>query len=116
MSENTGQGQSGFEQLGNPDYRQHEYERTAAGEQPRDTSGEYVRADDVDRLIEQRLAERDRKHAAETAKLRAQVPQLVVAQHGGGPGNDNHRPSWNLAEQEAARAGEDLPHWHDDED
>jgi hypothetical protein len=86
------------------------------GEQPRDSvSGEYIHRSDIDRVIEEKLAERDKQHAAETAKLRNLVPQLVVSQHGGGPGNDNHRPSWNLAEQEAAARGEDLDHWHDDE-
>jgi hypothetical protein len=70
--------------------------------------------DAIQEAVDRALAKRDQEHAAEVAKLRAQVPQLVVAQHGGGPGNDNHRPSWNLAEQEAARRGEELPHWYPD--
>lgn len=81
----------------------------------KDTSEQYVRAEDVDRIIAERLAERDKQHEQETAKLRALTPQLVVSQHGGGPGNDNHRPSWSLAEQEAAARGEDFEHWHDGE-
>jgi hypothetical protein len=69
--------------------------------------------DAIQEAVNKALAERDKEHATEIARLQAQVPQLVVAQHGGGPGNDNHRPSWNLAEQEAAREGQDLDHWHD---
>jgi hypothetical protein len=76
---------------------------------------ESTKVDDaIQEAVDRALAQRDKEHAAELAKLQAQVPTLVVAQHGGGPGNDNHRPSWNLAEQEAARNGEDLDHWHDE--
>lgn len=74
------------------------------------------REDEISAAVERALAKRDRQHAQETAKLRNQVPTLVVSAHGGGPGNDNHRPSWNLAEQEAAARGEHLDHWDDDED
>jgi hypothetical protein len=94
--------------------REHDYQYPARGEQPRTTGGEYVRADEVDRIIAEKLAERDRQHAKETEQLRSLVPQLVVPMHAGGPGNDNHRPSWNLAEQEAASRGEHLDHWDDE--
>jgi hypothetical protein len=79
-----------------------------------DTSGEYVKASDVDALIATKLAERDAAHEKEMTKARAAMPQLQVAAHSGGPGVDNHRPSWSKAEQEASQAGEDLDHWHDD--
>lgn len=57
------------------------------------------------------LAERDRQHAEEMAAVKARVPVAMVPMHGGGPGIDQHQPSWNLAEQEAARAGLVLDHW-----
>lgn len=67
----------------------------------------YISREELERI----LAERDRKHAEEIAAVKTRIPQAIVAQHGGGPGNDNHQVSWNLAEQEAARRGETLDHW-----
>lgn len=61
--------------------------------------------------LDQILAERDRKHEEELATVKARLPQLQVPAHGGGPGNDQHQNSWNLAEQEAAARGEVLDHW-----
>jgi hypothetical protein len=75
--------------------------------------GGMLTREEVETLIADRLSERDREHAEQVAKLQAQVPQLVVPAHSGGPGNDNHQRSWNLAEQEAAKRGEHLDHWED---
>ena len=61
--------------------------------------------------LEQILAERDKAHAEAVAAIKSRMPVAVVAQHGGGPGNDHHQVSWNLAEQEAARRGDILDHW-----
>ena len=61
--------------------------------------------------LERILAERDRKYAETIEAMKSRMPVAVVAQHGGGPGNDHHQQSWNLAEQEAARRGETLDHW-----
>lgn len=61
--------------------------------------------------LEKILAERDKAHAETIAAIKSRMPVAVVAQHGGGPGNDHHQESWNLAEQEAARRGETLDHW-----
>lgn len=61
--------------------------------------------------LEHILAERDRAHAEEIASVKSRLPVAVVPQHSGGPGNDNHQNSWNLAEQEAAARGEILDHW-----
>lgn len=134
MTEYTQQGQqSGQSQQGGPSQPQagpFQQMPQAAPEHPRDQVPEYqpppqqreenapdkggmLTRDEVDRLIAERLEERDRTHAEEVARLQAQVPQLVVSAHGGGPGNDNHQRSWNLAEQEAARAGEHLDHWRE---
>jgi hypothetical protein len=79
-----------------------------------ETTQEYVKASDVNALIEKRLAERDAAHEKEMTKARAAIPQLQVGANAGGPGVDNHRPSWSKAEQEAAQAGEDFDYWHDD--
>jgi hypothetical protein len=65
--------------------------------------------DDIDARIESALKKRDAEHEAEMAKMRAQVPQTAVPAHGGGPGVDNHMPTWSLAAQEASARGE-----HDD--
>lgn len=67
----------------------------------------YISREELDRI----LAERDKQHAEEMAAVKTRLPALMVAQHGGGPGTDNHQVSWNLAEQEAARRGEILDHW-----
>lgn len=99
-----------------PEYqppRHEDYDTVAANPRSnpsRESSGMLSR-EEVERIIADRLAERDEEHAAEVARLQAQVPQLVVPAHGGGPGNDNHQRSWNLAEQEAARRGDQLEHW-----
>lgn len=69
--------------------------------------GDSITRAELDRI----LAERDRKHAAELAEVRTKIPTAVIPQHGGGPGNDNHQVSWNLAEQEAAARGDVLDHW-----
>lgn len=61
--------------------------------------------------LESILAERDAKHAEQLASVKSRLPVTQVAMHAGGPGNDNHQASWNLAEQEAARRGEHLSHW-----
>lgn len=88
-----------------------EYQAPQQREENAPDKGSMLTRDEVDRIIAERLEERDKHHAEEVARLQAQVPQLVVPAHGGGPGNDNHQRSWNLAEQEAARAGEHLDHW-----
>jgi len=75
-----------------------------------DTTG-YVSVADLDEIIARKLAERDAEYAAQLASVRALIPVAVVPAHGGGPGNDNHQKSWNLAEQEAAQRGEVLDHW-----
>lgn len=61
--------------------------------------------------LEEILAARDRAHAEEMASVKSRLPVAVVPMHSGGPGNDNHQNSWNLAEQEAAARGEILDHW-----
>lgn len=96
-----------------PEYQPPPQREEKTSNPERDTSSGMLTRDEVDRIIAERLEERDRAHAEEVARLQAQVPQLVVPAHGGGPGNDNHQRSWNLAEQERARAGEHLDHWHD---
>jgi hypothetical protein len=72
---------------------------------------QFVNLSDVQQMIADALAENDKKHAEELATVRAAFPQALVPANSGGPGIDNHRPSWNLAEQEAANRGEHLPHW-----
>ncbi len=67
----------------------------------------YISREELDRILE----ERDKAHAEAIAAVKSRMPVAVVAQHGGGPGNDQHQESWNLAEQEAARRGETLDHW-----
>ena len=115
MPENTQNTQRGpFEPSAAPVSNQAAQPQAERAYEPRDASGEFVRADEGDRIIERRLAARDKQHAAELAKVKSLVPQLVVPAHAGGPGNDNHRPSWNLAEQEAAARGEFLDHWGDE--
>ena len=96
-----------------PPYAGPTYDHSAEQRENTPDKGGMLTRDEVDRLISEKLAERDRDHAAEVAKLQAQVPQLVVSAHGGGPGNDNHLRSWSLADQEAARRGDDLDHWHE---
>jgi hypothetical protein len=76
--------------------------------------GEFVKLADVEKMISEAIAKRDKEHEAELAKVRATVPVAIVPTHGGGPGTDNHRPSWSLAAQEAAHRGEDYPEWHDE--
>lgn len=61
--------------------------------------------------VEEILAERDRRHSEELAQARAGFPQSSVAMYAGGPGVDNHQPSWSQVEQEAAARGEKLDHW-----
>jgi hypothetical protein len=68
--------------------------------------------DDVAQMIQDALDKRDKDHAEQLAAVRAAYPQALVPIHGGGPGSDNHQPSWSLAEQEAATRGED--HWSGD--
>lgn len=61
--------------------------------------------------VEEILAERDKRHADELAQARAGFPQSSVAAYAGGPGVDNHQPSWSQVEQEYAARGEKLDHW-----
>lgn len=75
----------------------------------------YVKESDLDAIIAKKMVDREQAHEKELTAARARAPQLVVPAHAGGPGNDNHRESWSLAEQEAAARGDDLEHWHDDE-
>lgn len=74
--------------------------------EPQTNSG-YISREQLEKI----LAERDARHADELATVRASIPQLMVSANSGGPGNDNHQASWNLAEQEAANRGEILDHW-----
>lgn len=67
--------------------------------------------DEVNALIADALAARDKEHADELAAVRATFPSAMVPANGGGPGVDNHQSSWSLAEQELAAAGETLDHW-----
>lgn len=73
--------------------------------------------DDLNTLIEQKVAEKlaasEATHAAELAAAMARVPQNAIPLYSGGPSVNNIRRSWSLVEQEHARAGEDLEHWHD---
>lgn len=64
-------------------------------------------------LIEKKVAEKDASHAAELAAAIARLPQNSIPLYSGGPTANNIRNSWSLVEQEHARAGEDLEHWHD---
>jgi hypothetical protein len=57
------------------------------------------------------LDKRDKAHAEQLAVIAARLPVAQVAANAGGPGYDNHQPSWSLAEQEAAARGETLEHW-----
>lgn len=75
---------------------------------------EYVKASDVRAMVNKAITERDKQHAEELASVRGSFPQAQVPANGGGPGVDKHRSSWNLAEQEAANRGEELPHWYDE--
>lgn len=70
-----------------------------------------ISRDELDRIIQERLDERDREHAEELAAVRSTLPSAMVPANGGGPGTDNHQVSWNLAEQEAAARGETLDTW-----
>lgn len=73
-----------------------------ADEQPEE---QYVSVSDLDRIIAEKLAERDAEHAAQLAALRNQLPVAMVPMHGGGPGIDQHRRSWSKVEQEMSAAG-----------
>lgn len=70
-----------------------------------------VKLSDVEKMIQDALDKRDKEHADELAAVRATLPSAMVPANGGGPGVDNHQPSWSLAEQELAAAGESLDHW-----
>lgn len=72
---------------------------------------EYVKRDDVDRLIQNALRERDEQNAQALNEARAAYPSGLVPAHAGGPGVGHHQRSWSLAEQEAASRGETLDHW-----
>jgi hypothetical protein len=71
----------------------------------------YVSVADLDSIIAEKLAERDRQHAEEMAAFKSSLPQAQVAANAGGPGNDRHQRSWSLVEQEHAARGETLDHW-----
>lgn len=71
----------------------------------------YIAEADLDRIIAEKLAQRDAEHAAELEAVRARLPQLMVPMNSGGPGVDNHQRSWSLVEQQMAAAGEILDHW-----
>lgn len=62
---------------------------------------------DVDKMI----ADLKEELSAANAKIAARIPDALIVQNGGGPGNDNHQSSWSLAEQELAQAGKTLEHW-----
>lgn len=70
-----------------------------------------ISVDDLDRIIAEKLAERDAAHQRELEEVLSRLPQLMVPAHGGGPGTDNHQRSWSLAEQELARSGVTLDSW-----
>lgn len=61
----------------------------------------------VEAAVEAALSARDEQHKAEMDSLRAALvgPGVVtfVPEHAGGPGTEI-KPTWSLAEQEAARA------------
>jgi len=52
---------------------------------------------------------------ANAQRAAARAPFLLVPANGGGPGNDNHQPSWSQAEQEIAQRGEWLDTWTGDQ-
>lgn len=62
---------------------------------------------DVDKM----LADLKDELSKANQKIAARIPNALIVQNGGGPGNDNHQSSWSLAEQELAQAGETLEHW-----
>lgn len=69
--------------------------------------------EELDARIQAAIDKRDAAHAKELAAVRATFPSAQVPQNAGGPGVDNHKPSWSLVEQELAQAGEWLEHWGD---
>lgn len=75
----------------------------------------YVKAEDVDARIEAAIKKERSKHDKEVATLRASMPVAMVTAHGGGPGYDDHQPSWSLAAQEHSQRGE-WEGWGDESD
>lgn len=75
-----------------------------------------ISVDELTKLIDAKVAERvaatEEAHAKALAEAYSLVPRNTIPNYGGGPTVNNIRPSWSLAEQELARSGEDLEHWH----
>lgn len=72
-----------------------------------ETRGEYISRAEVEEM----LRERDTQHSEQLARIRSVIPAAMVPAHSGGPGIDQHQPSWSLAEQELATRGDWLDHW-----
>lgn len=63
---------------------------------------------ELDAYFDEKLASHRAASDKQVEQLRALIPSNTVPAHAGGPGINDIRPSWSLAQQEASLRGDDY--------